>query len=281
LYAPSLLSTPPERPLTSAPPSDVTYILSRSPLSPKNIHDAAFFGVSPIVYTTWALLLGQLSTLLEWALSRELKKAREEAYEATVRSRGKEEGWWGEYEEEWLEPPVGKAQRAAEKQGFYQKLSTPLVRVVLLKGAFSRSSSLSLSANLRSLRAVLLTPLSFIPFLSLTVMAAIRSLTLGRNLHRPFFAAKKMSYVCTLTFLLRPSLTIAIHFRPTQVDLWVTERQLQYRSFGFVASLLERIPFVGLFFSISNRIGAAMWAHDVSFSFFREVLLSLFSLTAL
>lgn len=115
----------------------MTYILSRSPLSPKNLHDAAFFGISPIVYTTWALLFGQLSTLLEWALSRELKKAREEAYEATVRSRGKEGAWWGGYEEEWLVPPVAKAARAAEKQGFYTKLSTPLVRVVLLKGSFS------------------------------------------------------------------------------------------------------------------------------------------------
>lgn len=28
---------------------------------------------------------------------------------------------------------------------------------------------------------------------------------------------------------------------------------------------MERIPLVGIVFSISNRIGAAMWAHDVSF----------------
>jgi hypothetical protein len=33
--------------------------------------------------------------------------------------------------------------------------------------------------------------------------------------------------------------------------------------FGFAAALFERIPLVGLVFSISNRIGAAMWAHDV------------------
>ncbi|GAA6034454.1 hypothetical protein JCM8097_002733 [Rhodosporidiobolus ruineniae] len=201
----------------------VTFVLSRSPLSPANIHDAALLGISPVVYTTWALILGQLSTLFEWFLGRELKKAREEAYEATVRSRAKEPEFWGPYVEEWKVPPVERAQRAAEKQNFYTKLSTPLVRVVLLK--------------------VLLTPLSFIPFLSLTVMAAIRSLTLGRQLHRPFFEAKKMS--------------------PFQIELWVTERQTEYRAFGFVASLLERIPFLGLVFSISNRIGAAMYAHDL------------------
>lgn len=34
-------------------------------------------------------------------------------------------------------------------------------------------------------------------------------------------------------------------------------------AFGFVAALLEGLPVVGLVFSISNRIGAAMWAHDL------------------
>jgi hypothetical protein len=32
-------------------------------------------------------------------------------------------------------------------------------------------------------------------------------------------------------------------------------------AFGFVATLLEDLPIIGLVFSISNRIGAAMWAH--------------------
>jgi len=33
--------------------------------------------------------------------------------------------------------------------------------------------------------------------------------------------------------------------------------------FGFAAALLEGLPFVGLIFTISNRIGACMWAHDL------------------
>ena len=36
-----------------------------------------------------------------------------------------------------------------------------------------------------------------------------------------------------------------------------------YLAFGFVAALLESLPVLGLAFSISNRIGAAMWAHDL------------------
>ncbi|GJN87655.1 hypothetical protein Rhopal_000610-T1 [Rhodotorula paludigena] len=220
----------------------VTFVLSRSPLSPRNIHDAALLGVSPVRYTTWMLLLGQVSMLVEWLLSRQLRKSRDEVYEATVRSRGKAPDFWQPYTEEWLVPPVERARRAAEKQSFYVRLSSPLVRTVLLK--------------------VLLTPLSFVPGLSLCVISAIRALTLGRSLHRPvrrvssardeyelifrifqYFAAKKMS--------------------PFQIELWTTEREVPYRMFGFVASLMERIPLVGLVFSISNRIGAAMWAHDL------------------
>ncbi|BGP38870.1 hypothetical protein JCM10449v2_002808 [Rhodotorula kratochvilovae] len=201
----------------------VAWILARSPFSPSDIHNAAFFGVSPVRYTTWMLVLGQVSMLVEWMLARELRKSRDEVYEATVRSRGKAADFWQPYTEEWLVPPVERAQRAGEKQSFYMRLSSPFVRIILLK--------------------VLLTPLSFIPGLSLCVMSAIRSLTLGRSLHRPYFEAKKMT--------------------PFQVELFVTEREVGYRMFGFVASLMERIPLVGLIFSISNRIGAAMWAHDL------------------
>jgi len=33
--------------------------------------------------------------------------------------------------------------------------------------------------------------------------------------------------------------------------------------FGFTAALLETLPFIGLVFSISNQVGAAMWAHGM------------------
>jgi len=33
--------------------------------------------------------------------------------------------------------------------------------------------------------------------------------------------------------------------------------------FGFTAALLESLPIVGLVFTVSNRVGAAMWAHGL------------------
>jgi hypothetical protein len=40
---------------------------------------------------------------------------------------------------------------------------------------------------------------------------------------------------------------------------------LKYRAvFGFTAALLEALPFIGLIFSISNQVGAAMWAYGMA-----------------
>jgi hypothetical protein len=64
-----------------------------------------------------------------------------------------------------------------------------------------------------------------------------------------------------------------------QVAVFMEERKWHYRgmkyitcliiliifvAFGFVAALLEGLPIIGLVFSISNPVGAAMWAHGQS-----------------
>jgi hypothetical protein len=33
--------------------------------------------------------------------------------------------------------------------------------------------------------------------------------------------------------------------------------------FGFTAALLEGLPIIGLVFTVSNRVGAAMWAYGI------------------
>lgn len=258
----------------------VQFILARSPFSPSDIHNANFLGVSPVQYTTWMLVLGQASMFLEWMLKRELRKSRDEVYEATVRSRGKgapvslsplphleatrradllprslaAADFWQPYTEEWREPPIERAKRAGEKQSFYMRLSSPLMRIVLLRGASSllfSSSSLAHWLNSSSCPlAVLLTPLSFIPGLSLAVMSAIRSLTLGRSLHRT--VRPPSSFRHTRRMLTSP-VPLAVLFgqeddvrlaalpspyaltplacrSPLQVELFVTEREIGYRS---------------------------------------------------
>lgn len=67
----------------------VTFILARSPFSPKRIHDAFYFGITPSQFTTFLLLLNQFSYFLEFMLKRQVKKSKFEVYDLTVKSRGK------------------------------------------------------------------------------------------------------------------------------------------------------------------------------------------------
>lgn len=84
---------------------------------------------------------------------------------------------------------------------------------------------------------------SSVPLFGFVFYSAFSALQYARITHGPLFEAKHMS--------------------PAQVDIWVEERRTSYWLFGFSAQLLERVPFLGMLFSISNRIGAAMWAHDL------------------
>lgn len=91
-------------------------------------------------------------------------------------------------------------------------------------------------------RAALLV-FSSIPVFGVLAYSSFTALDYARRAHAPMFAAKHMS--------------------PKQVDVWIEERRTSYWLFGFAAQTLERVPFLGMLFSVSNRIGAAMWAHDL------------------
>lgn len=57
-----------------------------------------------------------------------------------------------------------------------------------------------------------------------------------------------------------------------EIELFLVERQTEYRMFGFVAAVLERLPFVGILFQISNPIGAAMCEFsDLFFTYIRAM----------
>jgi len=93
------------------------------------------------------------------------------------------------------------------------------------------------------LKKLILFPISLYPFIGVFVSAYFKALGTARYLHKPYFESKKMT--------------------PHQVAVFMEERKWDYRIFGFAAALLEGLPFVGLVFTVSNRIGAAMWAHDL------------------
>ncbi|KAL1950365.1 hypothetical protein VTO73DRAFT_5489 [Trametes versicolor] len=169
-------------------------------------------------YATLFFLSSQVSAVIYFFLSRNIRIARERAYDQTITSRGKGADWWRPYVEEWDNPPRVEGKR----WGLGLFMSGAVGRIVT---------------------KLLMIPLNFVPFAGIFIAAWFRSLGTARYLHQPYFKAKNMT--------------------TDQVSTFIEERKWDYRAFGFAAALAERLPLIGMIFSISNRIGAAMWAHDL------------------
>ncbi|PFH47211.1 hypothetical protein AMATHDRAFT_68228 [Amanita thiersii Skay4041] len=168
------------------------------------------------------LLIGlQVTWLLKFFLSKNIRIARERAWAQTVASRGKGPDFWQPYVEEWENPPY-----------IAEKGQKELILRKLYSGRLGR----------RVLKFMLL-PFDLYPFIGILISAWLKALGTAQYLHRPYFETKKMTQ--------------------EQIDVFIEERKWDYRIFGFTAALLEGFPIIGLIFSISNRIGAAMWAHDL------------------
>lgn len=90
--------------------------------------------------------------------------------------------------------------------------------------------------------AVLYT-LNFVPLFSMSVSAYIRSFDYSQQLLTPYFEHKNMT--------------------PEQVNLFLTERHMPLRLFAFTCACLERVPLVGIFFSISSHVATALLAEDI------------------
>ncbi|PCH34360.1 hypothetical protein WOLCODRAFT_135669 [Wolfiporia cocos MD-104 SS10] len=88
-----------------------------------------------------------------------------------------------------------------------------------------------------------LIPVETVPLVGIMISAWLRALGTARYLHKEYFKAKGMT--------------------TEQITVFIEERKWDYRAFGFAAALLERVPLLGLVFSVSNQIGAAMWAVDL------------------
>lgn len=72
----------------------------------------------------------QAEMILMFFLSRNLRIARERAWDQTVKSRGKDPEFWGPYIEEWQTPP----QVSEGGSWFYRWVSNGFVRFVITRG---------------------------------------------------------------------------------------------------------------------------------------------------
>ncbi|WWD09615.1 hypothetical protein V865_007743 [Kwoniella europaea PYCC6329] len=186
-----------------------------------------------VLYTHLFILLPQISSILRYFIYKNLKIARSRAYSLTVSSRGKPHEFWSQgYIEEWAQPPAVPGSGQVDKNGRRIRSNTQYIDWILWW------------PTQLILRKYLFLPLSpSLPLLAPLVKSFLRSITTGEYLHQPYFDTKGMNN--------------------DEIWRWVEERKWAYRAFGFAASLIESIPIIGLFFSISNRVGAAMWAFDL------------------
>ncbi|KAG6330369.1 hypothetical protein ID866_8719 [Astraeus odoratus] len=128
-------------------------------------------------YVTILFIGTQLTAILTFFLSRNIRIARQRAWDQTVASRGKGPDFWQPYVEEWEVPPLVHqdfASRVMNKFGLW------------FVGMF--------------VKKVLLLPLSLYPFVGTFAAAALRSMDTARYLHEPYFKAKKMTPYQTAVF---------------------------------------------------------------------------------
>ncbi|KAF8311808.1 uncharacterized protein EI90DRAFT_2952720 [Cantharellus anzutake] len=220
----------------------VSFFLKRFPRALGLSHDNVFgYGMDVATYTTLVLVSSQVQTMVRFFLGKNLHIARDRAWDQVLVSRGKAKEFWGPYFEEWEKPP----QVSLDFRARWEKwITSPVGRLVIRKGTFS--IPLPIPQNLaipKLLASVILLPLNLYPIVGLLITSGIKAVATARYLHGPYFESKKMS--------------------PHEVAVFMAERKSDYYSFGFAAALLESIPLVGIFFSISNRIGACMWAFDL------------------
>jgi hypothetical protein len=72
--------------------------------------------------TTWATLVSlssQMGGIVEFFLSKNIRIARDRAWDLTIASRGKGRNFWGPYVEEWQKPP--KVNKTSGLEKFFGK----------------------------------------------------------------------------------------------------------------------------------------------------------------
>ncbi|KAL7951946.1 hypothetical protein V8C42DRAFT_305727 [Trichoderma barbatum] len=92
-------------------------------------------------------------------------------------------------------------------------------------------------------RYVMYLPLNFIPVVGTITFIFLNGKHRGNVVHNRYFQLKSWS--------------------EPQRNQWLKNHTGAYASFGVVATLLETIPIVSIFFSYTNTVGAALWAADI------------------
>ena len=124
------------------------------------------------------LLSSQLTFILKFFLSRNLRIARERAWDQTIASRGKGPAFWQPYVEEWDVPPVVDVGQWAGLEMAKGKV----FRIILKNSECTYFDSVGV---MNALSTVIAIPMHVLPVGGLLVTAAFKALDTARYLHKP------------------------------------------------------------------------------------------------
>ena len=128
---------------------------------------------------TIIILSSQMTFLLKFLLSRNLRIAREHAWDQTIASRGKGPSFWQPYVEEWDLPPAVDINQWTGLEKAKSKLVRFAIKNCGLAYGFKVSSDIDLTT------IVILIPLHVVPVGGLFVTAAFKALDTAHHLHKP------------------------------------------------------------------------------------------------
>ncbi|KAI1452597.1 hypothetical protein F4805DRAFT_446819 [Annulohypoxylon moriforme] len=107
----------------------------------------------------------------------------------------------------------------------------------ILKSPFSKFTPKAM------IRYVMYLPLNFIPVIGTIVFIFFQGRSRGSAVHSRYFQLKGWS--------------------SSQQQDWLKRHTGAYTTFGTIATLLEMIPVLSMFFTFTNTVGAALWAADI------------------
>lgn len=107
----------------------------------------------------------------------------------------------------------------------------------IVKGPFKKFTPKAL------IRYIMYLPLNFIPVVGTVIFILLQGRTRGHFVHDRYFQLKGWSSY--------------------QQEDWLARHTGPYTTFGTIATLLEMIPLLSMFFAFTNTVGAALWAADI------------------
>ena len=158
-------------------------------------------------------LSSQLNVILMFFLSRNLRIARDRAWELTVQSRGKGPNFWGPYVEEWQAPP----QVAVGGRRWAKWVTNGVARLVIRKSIFLCTLTHYYTDNNLWL-IVIFAPLDLYPLVGTLISCWLKAIGTAHYLHLPYFKSKKMT--------------------DHEVALFMEERKWDYRSTSHVRHIV-------------------------------------------